>query len=63
MEIVCASLTGINKVLKEIDFDPKSPTFLTNDDFHFKKRVNLTKIEVLSPEYFDKMKEKEKKNF
>jgi hypothetical protein len=39
MEIVCASLTGINKILKEINFDPKSPSFLTNEDLKFKKYV------------------------
>lgn len=63
MEIVCGSLTGINRILKEIDFDPSSPTFLTNQDFAYKKRIKLKSLEILSPEYFENMKANEQSNF
>lgn len=52
MEIVCSALTGINKTLKEIDFNQDKHTFLTQEDFKYKKREKLKKIKVLSPEYF-----------
>jgi hypothetical protein len=58
MEIVCSALTGINKTLKEIDFNQDKHTFLTLDDFKFKKRGGGGGVKVLSPEYFASMKAK-----
>lgn len=63
MEIVCSALTGINKTLKEIDFNQDKHTFLTQEDFKYKKREKLKQIKVLSPEYFASMKAKQVMDF
>ena len=59
MEIVCSALTGINQILREINFDSKNSSFLTKECFNYKKRVRLKMIKVLSPEYFSKLKMQE----
>ena len=68
MEIVCSALTGINKTLKEIDFGQgegrrDERTFLSLQDFKYKKREKLKQIKVLSPEYFASMKAKQVMDF
>ena len=62
MEIVCSILTGISQMLSKGEkfyFNQTEATFLTNDDFNHKETVALDKIQILSREYFEKIKEKD----